>query len=127
MRYDSADYDGDQKGGSENIEDEVEQHTTLPKRRKARVPGRVSRPIMVLLDGRDGCCFCGEPKEQRTGAEEQRADNRCGDDQVLHGDLGHEGFHGDLPKRFSTWIIYAQPGPVIAITWNHMEDVMVIT
>jgi len=84
---------------------------------------------MVLLDRRDSCCFSGYREEQCNGTEEQGTDNRGGDDDVLHGDLGHDGFHGDLPKKFSTWIIYAQPGPedVIAITWNHMEYVMVIT
>jgi hypothetical protein len=58
IRHDSADYDGDQNGGSEDVEDEVEPHTTLPKWLKATVVRRVSGPIMVLLDGRDGCCFC---------------------------------------------------------------------
>jgi hypothetical protein len=102
MRHDSADYDGHQNGGSEDVEDEVEPHTTLPKRLKARVARRVSGPIMVLFDGRDGCCFCGQREEQRNGTEKQRTDNRGGDDEVLHSDLGNEGFHGDLPKRFPT-------------------------
>jgi hypothetical protein len=30
MRHDNADYDGDQNGGSEDIEDEVKPHTCLP-------------------------------------------------------------------------------------------------